>query len=219
VSLLVYAIAEAGAGAVGGTGFESRSLYRVTEGRLVALVSDHPGGSPRPTSDTLREYEHTIERLMDCGTILPARFGSILVDESAVRAMLQRRCNDLLAALHRVRGAVELGLRASSHRTPKLPAPAGRQSGTTYMHDRLAQQRRAREVASELEPLAAVARSSRRQQYPAPALPLLDAYLVDRERVDEFIALVEQLDNRLEDLELVCTGPWPPYSFAEGARA
>jgi Gas vesicle synthesis protein GvpL/GvpF len=32
----------------------------------------------------------------------------------------------------------------------------------------------------------------------------------------EFVALVEQLDDRLEDVELECTGPWPPYSFTQG---
>jgi hypothetical protein len=46
-----------------------------------------------------------------------------------------------------------------------------------------------------------------------------DAYLVDQERISEFVALVEQLDARLDDVELVCTGPWPPYSFAEGGPA
>ena len=28
-------------------------------------------------------------------------------------------------------------------------------------------------------------------------------------------ALVGQLDDGLEQVELVCTGPWPPYSFCE----
>ena len=60
-------------------------------------------------------------------------------------------------------------------------------------------------------------RSSRRALAPRPGLPVLDAYLVDRGRVSEFVALVAQLDHRLDDVELVCTGPWPPYSFAEGA--
>ena len=46
---------------------------------------------------------------------------------------------------------------------------------------------------------------------------VLDAYLVDRARVDEFVALAAQLGDGLDDVELVCTGPWPPYSFAEGA--
>lgn len=91
------------------------------------------------------------------------------------------------------------------------------QSGASYLRDRLELRQSARRVASELDPLTAVARSSRRALVPRPDLPVLDAYLVDRGRVDEFLELVEQLDDCLEDVELVCTGPWPPYSFAEGA--
>jgi len=34
--------------------------------------------------------------------------------------------------------------------------------------------------------------------------------------VAEFVALVAELGNRLDGVELVCTGPCPPYSFADG---
>jgi hypothetical protein len=39
---------------------------------------------------------------------------------------------------------------------------------------------------------------------------VLDAYLVDRGRLDEFVALVAQLHDRLDDVELVCTVSAPP---------
>ena len=71
-------------------------------------------------------------------------------------------------------------------------------------------------MASVLEPLTSLARGSRRSLVPQPDLPVLDAYLVDRVRVREFLAMVQQLGDGLKDVELVCTGPWPPYSFAEG---
>ena len=50
---------------------------------------------------------------------------------------------------------------------------------------------------------------------------MLDAYLVDRGRVGEFVALVHELGGCLDGVELVCTGPCPPYSFADarGRRA
>ena len=34
-------------------------------------------------------------------------------------------------------------------------------------------------------------------------MPVLDAYLVDRSRVSEFVALVAELDDRLDGVELV----------------
>jgi hypothetical protein len=208
MSLLVYGVVESAPA----QGYPP--LRIVVEGPLAAVVGDHRGPPLQATAAALSDYERTIRRLMDGGAVLPARFGSVLEDEAEVRALLRRRQKDLLARLRRVRGAVELGLRASwrGHEHARPPA-----SGTSYLRDRLELRQSARRVASELDPLTAVARSSRRRLALRPDLPVLDAYLVDRGRVDEFVALVEQLDDQLDEVELVCTGPWPPYSFAEGA--
>src|SRR5581483_9437583 len=165
----------------------------------------------------LSAYEKTVRRLMEHGAVLPAQFGSVVEDETAVLELLRRRRRDLVARLQRVRGAVEIGLRASWRDGPRRPLEARSQSGTSYLRDRLELRQSARRVATELEPLGALARSSRRAIAPRPDLPVLDSYLVDSGRVSEFVALVEQLDDRLDEVELVCTGPWPPYSFAEGA--
>ena len=162
---------------------------------------------------------------MDRGAILPARFGSVLDDEPEVRALLRRRREDLVARLRRVRGAVEISLRASWREATRPQSDGGRpqsddggiRSGTAYLRERLELRQSARRVAGELDSLKPLALSSRRTVAPRPDVPLLDAYLVDRERVDEFVALVERIDVDLDDVDLVCTGPWPPYSFAEGA--
>jgi hypothetical protein len=154
---------------------------------------------------------------MDRGAILPAQFGSVLPDEDAVRGFLRGRRRDLVSRLARVRGAVEIGLRASWRDGAGASLDPRPTSGSSYLRDRLELRQSARRLAGELDPLAALARGIRRALVPRPDLPVLDAYLVDRGRVGEFVAMVEQLDDRLEDVELVCTGPWPPYSFAEGA--
>jgi hypothetical protein len=63
------------------------------------------------------------------------------------------------------------------------------------------------------EALAAVARESIVQ----PSGDLLRvAYLVDRGDVEAFVALARRLQAEHEDLALVCTGPWPPFSFTDG---
>jgi Gas vesicle synthesis protein GvpL/GvpF len=217
MSLVVYGIVEADGGEARGEGLDSRPLHGVTEGPLVAIVSHHDGGAPAPTASALTAYERAVRRLMERGAVLPARFGSVVDDAAAARALLRRRRRDLLVRLQEVRGAVEIGLRASWRDGQRALADVRPQSGTSYLRDRLELRQSARQVASELGPLTALARSSRRALVPRPDLPVLDAYLVDRGRVDEFVALVEQLDDQLDDVELVCTGPWPPYSFAEGA--
>jgi Gas vesicle synthesis protein GvpL/GvpF len=228
MSLLLYGVVEAGSvggDLITGVGLDDRRLLTVIEGPLAAIVTEHDGDPPEPGIERLHEYEQTVRRLMDTGAILPARFGSVLDDEGTVRGLLRRRRRDLLTRLRGVRGTVELALRASWRQRTRSPAqPGGHgagapgpQSGTSYLRERLELRQSARRVASELDPLSALARSSRRTLIPAPDQPVTEAYLVERDRVREFVAMVRQLDDRLDDVELTCTGPWPPYSFAEGA--
>jgi hypothetical protein len=217
MSLLAYGIVEAGGVDPFGRGLDDLPLFGIIEGPLEAIVSDHDGGAPEATVAALGTYERAVRRLMDRGAILPAQFGSVLPDEDAVRGLLRGRRRDLLTRLRQVRGAVEIGLRASWRDDASVALDPRPPSGSSYLRERLELRQSARRVASELDPLTALARGSRRALAPRPDLPVLDAYLVDRGRVGEFVALVEQLDDRLDDVELVCTGPWPPYSFAEGA--
>jgi hypothetical protein len=217
MSLLVYGIAEADDIDTCGFGLDGRPLRAVAKGPLVAVVSDQDDRDLEPTAAALRAYERTVHRLMERGAILPAQFGSVLDDEAGVRGLLRQRRKDLLARLERVRGAVEIGLRANWRDASRGRSDDRSQTGMAYLRDRLELRQSARRVASELDPLTALAVSSRRALVPRPDLPVLDTYLVDRGRVDEFVALVAQLGDGLDDVELVCTGPWPPYSFAEGA--
>ena len=56
----------------------------------------------------------------------------------------------------------------------------------------------------------------------APAgdrLLLSAAYLVPRDGVDDFRGHVVELERAHPDLALVCSGPWPPYSFAPRTEA
>jgi hypothetical protein len=85
------------------------------------------------------------------------------------------------------------------------------------MLDRVALHGGARELAARLDSLAALARDVRRRVLARGNLPVVGAYLVERRLIAQFIERVRDLDERHADIELVCTGPWPPYSFAAGA--
>lgn len=216
MSLLVYGIVEAAGDRPSGEGLDGWRLRGVADGPLLAVVSEHDGARPAPNATGLSAYDRVVRRLMGRDAILPARFGSVLEDEPAVRGLLSGRREDFLTRLRRVRGAVEIGLRASWRDGSCERSDVGAQSGTSYLRGRLESRRMAERVARELDPLTGHALGARRAVALRPDLPVLDAYLVERERVGEFVALVELLDGRLRDVELACTGPWPPYSFADG---
>jgi Gas vesicle synthesis protein GvpL/GvpF len=159
------------------------------------------------TAEVLWRHEEVVESLMHERDLLPMRFGTLVEDdEAAVRALDERR-EELKASLERVRGAVELAVRAEPARDRENP-PAG-PSGTEYMRAKAHRTEAARLLH---EPLAFLARESITQ--PGPEL-LRAAYLVDRDAVEGFVGLVRRLQETHEDLRILCTGPWPPYSFAQ----
>jgi hypothetical protein len=162
------------------------------------------------TPEVLWRHEKVVEALMEQRDVLPVRFGTLVPDEeSAVRALEERR-DELVESLERVRGAVELAVRAHPQRgEAQVKEESPGQSGLHYMRAKAGRVEAARLLH---EPLASVARDS--VVAPGPEL-LRAAYLVDREAVQGFVALVGRLQDAHPGLDILCTGPWPPYSFAQ----
>jgi gas vesicle protein GvpL/GvpF len=173
---------------------------------LTALCA--PAERRELTPEALWRHEEIVEALMEERDLLPVRFGTLVPDEdAATRAVLERR-QQLAASLDRVRGAVELAVRAHPRERQDDSAPDAA-SGLDYM---LAKARRSEAARLVHEPLAFIARDSVVQR--GPEL-LRAAYLLDRDAVDGFVSLVARLQESDTGLDVLCTGPWPPYSFAE----
>lgn len=222
MTLLVYAVTR-GLSSIRGTGLRRAPLHRVSIGGLAAVTS-HLETPPIATGRLLLQYELAVEGLMAEHEILPVRFGSVFADESAVRDMLRERDQELLGLLGRVGGAVEFAISAGWPGGGDEIAPAresgnGNGAGTAYILGRLERHHRLAAVAHRLDPLNTVARSTRHRVLPRATLPISRAYLVDHGRAEEFAALVCRLGDQLHDVELVCSGPWPPYSFVAGSPA
>ncbi len=222
MKLLVYAVTR-GLSSIRGTGLHGAPLHRVSIGGLAAVTS-HVEAPPIATGRLLLQYERAVESLMAEHEILPVRFGSVFADESAIRDMLRERDEELLGLLGRVGGAVEFAISAGwpGGGDEIAPAPVNGNrngGGAAYILGRLERHHRLAAVAQRLDPLNTVARSKRQRVLPRATLPISAAYLVDHGRAEEFAALVCRLGDQLHDVELVCSGPWPPYSFVGGAPA
>jgi Gas vesicle synthesis protein GvpL/GvpF len=167
-------------------------LRLVATGELAAVFA--PAGDGATSPEALWRHEEIVEALMEDRDLLPVRYGARFADERAAAGVVQRRHADLVAALDRVRGAVELSLRVID------AGAATEEDGARHaIH----------------EPLAELSRESARRALRAPSELLRSAYLVDREAVRPFADRVGRLQDAHPDLRLLCTGPWPPYSFVE----
>jgi Gas vesicle synthesis protein GvpL/GvpF len=172
---------------------------------LTAVYAPAEPGRGEVTPDALWRHEGVVEALMEDRDLLPVRFGTLVSDEDAAARAVTERRDELAAGLDRVRGAVELAVRAHPHQPEETPVA---DTGIDYMRAKAGRVEAARLLH---EPLAFLARDSVVQ--PGPEL-LRAAYLVDRAAVDGFVSLVHRLAETHPTLDLVCTGPWPPYSFA-----
>jgi Gas vesicle synthesis protein GvpL/GvpF len=217
MSVLLYAVAEDELrDDPPGGGIDGLALRTVRCDRLAAIVSAKPEAL-ESTERTLVDYERAVERLMEVMTVLPARFGTVIGSDNAVAQLLRERHREFTAALERVRGAVELDVRAewlASHRGADL---GRRGAGTAYIQGRLRERHRSRELASEVDlAFSDVARAGARRTLTDSTTAFSASYLVGEADVDDFLRRLDELENATEDATFVCTGPWPPYSFAGG---
>jgi hypothetical protein len=169
-----------------------------------------------PTSEISRDsvlrHAEVVEELMTrSAAVLPAQLGRAFRDEAELTAAVRALAPQLERGLERVRGCVEFGLRAvPTEHEGELDAG----TGTDYMRARLEQVQRGDRLVAQLhEPLARLANEVTLRQHGGE---LSAAYLVAREDAAAFQQAVARLE-RSPEVTVVCTGPWPPYSFAAEA--
>jgi hypothetical protein len=213
VTLHLYAVTAGVTAPKGLAGIAGGAVRSVAVGEIAAVVGDVGEAPAAPTEAAVLEHARIVEELMAANdALLPARFGHGFADERELADALAAREPQLEAALVQVRGCVELGLRVLRRNGP--PAAAGG-SGTDYMRSRLSSVREAEDTARDVhDALAASARAATHQVLATPQLVLTAAYLLPREDVGSFRERVETVEQRHPELSFVCTGPWPPYSFA-----
>jgi hypothetical protein len=222
--LYVYALVDAdGRGPrPTGTGHDGAALCVVARGDVAAICSRHEHLDLPVDREHLWRHERVAEALMDDHAVLPVRFGTTVADDDALAAMLDERQDEFRGALERVRGRVEISVKVvwTPPEPPADDADAAAAPGRAYLLGRLETRNAAVALADAIhERLMAHAVDARREVLVTPRLLLSAAYLVDRGGVDAFLAASDDAARRHPELELVCVGPWPPHTFAQGAGA
>ncbi|MUN36880.1 GvpL/GvpF family gas vesicle protein [Actinomadura litoris] len=233
--------------ALPGTGVAGAPVRGVPAAGLTALVStvrleEYGEAALRANLEdlawleaTARTHHAVVERAARAAPTAPVRIATIYSDDDRVAEVLTSEGGRFAEILDRVAGRTEWGVKAYAAPAPAVQdaPPAEPSSGTAYLRGRQREQRRradagrrSAELAGELHAeLADGAVASR--HHPAQDARLSGrtdvqvlnaAYLLDDDRVEEFLAAAQRAQDRLAGIELEVTGPWPPYSFIEGDR-
>ena len=169
-------------------------------------------------------------------TVIPLKLFTMFATKERAVADIASRRRTIEAAMRRIQGSEEWGVRVSAAVKPRSGSATTRPPSTSGV-EFLAAKRRSRDenrsakvAAAEaaiatFERLNAVAKDARRREDAAPAMapPLLDAaFLVPSKDRERFTAAArEQADACARaGAHLTLTGPWPAYHFieADGGR-
>jgi hypothetical protein len=182
-----------------------------------------------------RAHHGVVQRMAEHRSVAPTRLATVYDDDSGVREMLRQHREPLTAALARVDGRQEWGVKAYAQRAqPSTTSPQAQQgesasSGTAYLRNRQAalstretSKRTAMAGAEALHATlseAVVAATRHRPQDPKLSgddrwMILNASYLLDSGAAEAFTSRVAGAAHAHPELAVALTGPWPPYSFA-----
>lgn len=191
------------------------------EQQLAANLND-----PTWLERVAREHDSVIRAAHRMITAAPLRMATVCVDDGVALAGLAAIGTEAAAVLDRLDGRIEWGVQAfacAKQAQPSLAAAAT--SGTDYLHHRREEgeadataSAQAVEIYAALHEAAVDARRHRPQdpKLTGSTEPMLlnAAFLVERNRAEEFTTALDRLAESRPSIRLELSGPWPPYSFA-----
>jgi hypothetical protein len=218
-----------------GIGERGDEVYCVCADGLCAVVSHSPMQKFKMSRDNLLAHERVIEEVMKTHTVLPVRFATVAESEEKVRKILLKEKERFTSLLREMEGRKELGLKAV-FKSEQIYAQIAAQEDIKRTRDRLASLpadkiyfqkmelgrmvekalERAREqhradIMGVLTPLAIEVKTTK----PYGEMMILNAaFLVAREREEEFDRAVRALDERFGALVTWhYIGTLPPFNF------
>ena len=219
------------------TGLGDGTLSMVASGSLAGVTSPVPSGGLRPMAENVLRHGAIVEALQRQGPTLPVRFGTVVADALVLTDVLAQRQAELLADLTRLGDKVEFGLTVLWDRSPGeddglLDGPDDHQlpgggPGTQYLRARLAASHRdatrreaARSIARSLDAVLDSHVLDRRCSItPTDRLAVRAAYLIDPTQFGACTRAIGEVRRRRQDLRVLVSGPWAPYSFVSPDRA
>ena len=224
--------------ACGNIGINGATVYPVSEGPIVALVSDIAERRIRPERKNLVAHHAVVKRLMEQTTVLPVAFGTIADSPKALLGILKENSDAFVEQLDRVRGKVEMGLRVTwdvpnifeyfVNRHPELAelrdTVLGKQRGPTQedkielgrLFDRLLAQDRERHTEAVTEVLAPRCADIKENQPREEREVMHLACLVERNAKKGFEDGVFEAAKRFDNsFAFDFNGPWAPHHFVD----
>lgn len=215
-------------------GLEGKGIYNVSYRDIGVIVSELNEEIKEMTDTSILEHEKVVERLMIKFTVLPMRFLTVFNTKEDLLSMAELYYEDFKNSLERLRNKVEFGIKVIwpadtikkriidvYHKTKHNISVSTESPAKTFVKERFEKHIIDKEFQEEADRCIAVvddyfnkiATEKKLKKLQTENLLLNAAYLVERDKQDDFEKAFEQLKNAPSDLKFLFSGPWPCYNF------
>src|SRR5258706_4418567 len=219
-----------------GIGGAGDAVYTLHHNDIAAVTSRTSVFIFDPTRENALAHEHVIETVMKSHTIIPMSFGTVFRTDEDIKQVLKSIYPSLKDVLKQMAGKLEFGLKVTWDRDSVVEELkrdheeihrfhmelTRKHLQSTYfarmqlgrMIDKALAERSAEYVRQIYDGLRLVCVASRDNKPIGDKMIMNAAFLLQREREEEFDAAVNAVAQKFSGrLNFKYTGPWPPYNF------
>jgi hypothetical protein len=217
-----------------GIGIDPTDVHTVNYKDIAAVVSDTAIAVHEPTRANVLAHERVNETVMRDHTVIPMSFGTVFKTRDDIHELLRSAYEAFKDVLVKMEDKLEFGLKVLWDRDliikelekdnediRRLKGEITSQKGSTYfarmqygrLVDAALQQRSEKYVHDIFEALRPVSVASRANKPIGDRMIMNAAFLVRRDKEEDFDAVVKKIGATHTNVTFKYTGPWPPYNF------
>ncbi|HHT9137332.1 MAG TPA: GvpL/GvpF family gas vesicle protein [Candidatus Wunengus sp. YC60] len=222
-------------------GLENTTVRTLQYKEIMAVVSEVLLAKIPVSNESVLCHEAVVEAVQREQTVLPMRFSSVFNDDTAALQFLKNHYAVFVSDLERLQGKLEMGIRVilgrenqQLHNTIKHDQENAikfetckSNPGTTYLQQRRAYYAsqdegddRAREIVktchAQFEDICV---EYKRDTHTSFSQGVSLNYLIHKDSLGEFKNRFNDLKPSLNELQFMCSGPWPPYHFVSSENS
>lgn len=219
-------------------GIEGEDVYIISEGKISAVVSDSEIKEYLITRENTLTHQKVIEEVMKEYDVLPISFGTVTENEKNIREkILKLKARELLNALEKIKGKVELNLKAAwldmsnifrevlkenkEIQVAKKEASTISGIGKTNLAMEVGkmvasalERKKEREAREILEPLKKIAEDFKENKAQLDQIIFNAAFLLSKGKEKEFDEEVSKLGEKYDGrIKFFYVGSLPPFNF------
>lgn len=180
---------------------DTGEVYALPYKEFAAVVSDSPMKEYEARDENIKAHEEVVRKILaEEDTVLPVAFNMVFKDKRTLLVTMNKARKALRKAYETVENKIELGIKAILSKD----AIKSKKGGFVKNFE-----------SDLLNTLDGKFASLKRLDLFSDRLALNMAFLVDRDKIEEFSEAIESLHNRYDSLKIQYSGPWAPYNFVD----